>query len=214
MQPPRNASATGAFARRKITRFPQTLDFFPQTVRADTTDWCGFRVSFSLAAVVVGFFCNVECSIFPCGRCSAAVRCRGVRSFFCADCRFCGFPLFSLWKITFGKVAPAYACYFFYAILSLGKLRFPRKKLGEGLPLLRLSLALLVENHIFGKVAPAYACYFFYAIFSLGKLRFPRKKLGEGLPLCGFPLLSLWKITFSEKLRPLTRATFFMQFFP
>ena len=49
--------------------------------------------------------------------------------FFCADCRFCGFPLFSLWKITFGKVAPAYACYFFYAIFSLGKLRFPRIKL-------------------------------------------------------------------------------------
>ena len=47
----------------------------------------------------------------------------------------------------------------------------------RGLPLLRLSLALLVENHIFGKVAPAFACYFFYATFPLGKLRFPRKKL-------------------------------------
>ncbi len=164
MQPPRNASATGASARRKITRFPQTLDFFPQTVRADTTDWCGFRVSFSLAAVVVGFFCNVECSIFPCWRCSAAVRCRGVRSFFCADCRFCGFPLFSLWKITFEKVAPAYACYFFYTTFSLGRLRFPRKNWEKdcrfcGFPLLSL------WKITFGKVAPASRATFFMQFY-------------------------------------------------
>ena len=41
----------------------------------------------------------------------------------------CGFPLLSLWKITLGKVVPAFACYFFYATFFLGKLRFPRKKL-------------------------------------------------------------------------------------
>ena len=96
--------------------------------------------------------------------------------FFCADCRFCGFPLFSLWKITFGKVAPAYACYFFYTTFSLGRLRFPRKNWERdcrfcGFPLLSL------WKITFGKVAPAYACYFFYAILSLGKLRFPRIKL-------------------------------------
>ena len=82
----------------------------------------------------------------------------------------------------------------------------------RGLPLLRLSLVLLVENHI-RKSCARFACYFFYAIFSLGKLRFPRIKLGEGLPLCGFPLLSLWKITFG-KVAPASRATFFMQFYP
>ena len=36
MQPPCNQTATGAFRAAKINRFPQTLDFFPQTVRADT----------------------------------------------------------------------------------------------------------------------------------------------------------------------------------
>ncbi len=35
-QPPCNQTATGAFYTAKISRFPQTLDFFPQTVRADT----------------------------------------------------------------------------------------------------------------------------------------------------------------------------------
>ena len=82
----------------------------------------------------------------------------------------------------------------------------------RGLPLLRLSLALLVENYIRESCA-RFACYFFYATFPLGKLRFPRKKLGEGLPLCGFPLFSLWKITFG-KVAPASRATFFMQFYP
>ena len=47
---------------------------------------------------------------------------RGVAAFAAFPCSPCG-------KLHFRKSYARFACYFFYAILSLGKLRFPRKKL-------------------------------------------------------------------------------------
>ena len=133
--------------------------------------------------------------------------------FFLRGLPLCGFPLFSLWKITFEKVAPAYACYFFYTTFSLGRLRFPRKNWEKdcrfcGFPLLSLWKITFSE-----KLRPLRVLLFLYNFF-LRKTSFPTEKLGEGLPLLRLSLALLVENYIFGKATPASRATFFIQLFP
>ena len=78
---------------------------------------------------------------------------------------------------------------------------------------LRLSLVLLVENHIRKSCARLRVLLFLYNFF-LRKTSFPTEKLGEGLPLLRLSLALLVENYIFGKATPASRATFFMQFYP
>ena len=135
-----------------------------------------FGYRFLWRPLLLAFFATLNAAFFPAGDVLLLFVVVGCVLFFCADCRFCGFPLLSLWKITFGKVAPAYACYFFYAIFSLGKLRFPRKKLGGIAAFAAFPCSPCGKSH-FRKSCARFRVLLFLCNFSLRKTSISTEKI-------------------------------------
>ena len=106
-----------------------------------------FGYRFLWRPLLLAFFATLNAAFFPAGDVLLLFVVVGCVLFFCADCRFAAFPCSPCGKSHSKKLRPLRVLLFLYNFF-LRKTSFPTEKLGEGLPLLRLSLVLLVENHI------------------------------------------------------------------